>query len=114
MPIDRNGSADRTCFALGGKTWLRLYAEPSVLEIKDAVRAIHFVFAMLVFGALNAPISALANPELEACRSTGLIALRERDPSIKDVTLDFDGMTVAKANTKVEDTPIKTIVIGDA
>jgi hypothetical protein len=78
------------------------------------VRAIHFVFAMLVFGALNAPISALANPELEACRSTGLIALPERDPSIKDVTLDFDGMTVAKASTKVEDTPIKTIVIGDA
>ena len=49
-----------------------------------------------------------------SCRSTGLIALRERDPSIKDVTLDFDGMTVAKANTKVEDTPIKTIVIGEA
>lgn len=78
------------------------------------VRTIHFVFAMSVFGALNVPILALANPELEACRSTGLIALRERDPSIKDLTLDFDGMTVAKANTKVEDTPIKTIVIGDA
>ena len=48
------------------------------------------------------------------CRSTGLIALRERNPGIKDVTFDVDGMTVAKANTKVEDTPIKTIVIGDA
>ena len=54
------------------------------------------------------------NPELEACRTTGLMALRERNPAIKDVTLDVDGMTVAKANTKVEDTPIKTIVIGDA
>ena len=83
------------------------------LEIKNARSNIHFVVAMLVFGALNAPVSAqVANPELEACRSTGLIALRERDPSIKDVTLDVDGMTVAKANTKVEDTPIKTIVIG--
>ena len=81
---------------------------------KMRVRTIYFVFATSVFGALNAPISALANPELEACRSTGLIALRERDSSIKDVILDFDGMTVAKANTKVEDTPIKTIVIGDA
>jgi len=74
------------------------------------VRTVYFVYAISVFGALNAPSSAFANPELEACRSTGLIALRERDPSIKDVTLDFDGMTVAKANTKVEDTPIKTIV----
>jgi hypothetical protein len=79
------------------------------------VQTARFAFAMLVFGALNAPVSAeVANPELEACRSTGLIALRERDPSIKDVTFDIDGMTVAKANTKVEDTPIKTIVIGDA
>jgi hypothetical protein len=56
----------------------------------------------------------VANPELEACRSTGLIALREKNPSITDVSFDVDSMTVAKANTKVEDTAIKTIVIGDA
>jgi hypothetical protein len=113
--IDRNGSADRTMRVGGAKHGCS--ALPRSLPFwrsKMRVRTIHFVFAMSVFGALIAPISALANPELEACRSTGLIALRERDPSIKDVTLDFDGMTVAKANTKVEDTPIKTIVIGDA
>ena len=78
-------------------------------------QTIHYAIAMLVFGVLGAPVSAqVANPELEACRSTGLIALRERDPSIRDVSFDVDGMTVAKATTKVEDTPIKTIVIGDA
>ena len=72
------------------------------------------VVVMLIFGALNAPVTAqIANPELETCRSTGLMALRERDPSIKDITFDVDGMTVAKASTKVEDTPIKTVVIGD-
>jgi hypothetical protein len=61
------------------------------------------------------PVLAQApNPELEACRTTGLLALRERNPAIKDVSLDVDGMTVAKANTKVEDTPIKTIIVGDA
>jgi hypothetical protein len=53
-------------------------------------------------------------PELEACRSTGLLALQEKNPSIKDIWLDVDGMSVAKANTKIEDTPIRTIVIGDA
>ena len=53
-------------------------------------------------------------PELEACRTTGLLALREKNPAIKDVSLDADSMTIAKANTKVEDTVIKTIVIGDA
>jgi hypothetical protein len=56
----------------------------------------------------------MANPELETCRSTGLIALRERNPAIRDVSLDMDSMTVAKANTKVEDTSIRTIIIGDA
>ena len=69
---------------------------------------------ILLIGVSCRPAAAqVANPELELCRSTGLIALRERDPSVKDVLLDIDVMTVAKANTKVEDTPIKTIVIGD-
>jgi hypothetical protein len=73
------------------------------------------VVATLLFGIPVGNLSAqVATPELEACRSTGLIALRERNPGIKDVSFDVDSMTVAKANTKVEDTPIKTIVIGDA
>jgi hypothetical protein len=72
-------------------------------------------FVILVSGISIRDSSAqVANPELDACRSTGLIALREKNPGIKDVTFDVGGMTVAKANTKVEDTPIKTIVFGDA
>jgi hypothetical protein len=76
-----------------------------------------FGFALSVFlmvSSIGRVSAQVATPELDACRSTGLIALRERNPSIKDVSFDVDGMTVAKANTKVEDTPIKTIVIGDA
>ena len=71
---------------------------------------------VLVTSAAVAASSALAQSttEAEACRTTGLLALKERNPSIKDVTLDLDGLTIAKANTKVEDTPIRTIVIGDA
>lgn len=74
-------------------------------------------FALAIFLILTSGDCVFAQsptPELDACRSTGLLALRERNPSIKDVAFDVDGMTVAKANTKVEDTPIKTIVIGDA
>lgn len=79
------------------------------------IQALRFALVTVVISVLVGSSSAqVANPELEACRSTGLIALRERNPSIKDVSFDVDGMTVAKANTKVEDTPIKTIVIGDA
>jgi hypothetical protein len=73
------------------------------------------IFAILLISCSVIPASAeVATPELEACRQTGLMALRERNTAIKDITLDVDGMTVAKANTKVEDTPIRTIVIGDA
>lgn len=76
---------------------------------------ISFALAAAVLSvSCSAPYAQMANPELEACRSTGLIALRERNPSIQDVSFDVDGMTVAKANTKVEDTLIKTIVIGEA
>ena len=53
-------------------------------------------------------------PELEACRTTGLIALKERSPTIKDLLIDPDAVTIAKADTKVEDTPIKGVVMGDA
>jgi hypothetical protein len=78
-------------------------------------QTLRFAFAMFLIGAAILPSSAqVANPELDACRSTGLLALRERNPSIKDVSFDVDGMTVAKANTKVENTLVKTIVIGDA
>lgn len=71
--------------------------------------------AIIVACACVGPaLAQTPNPELETCRTTGLMALRERNPAIKDITLDVDGMTVAKANTKVEDTPIKTIIIGDA
>jgi hypothetical protein len=79
------------------------------------VQILGFALAtFLMVGSVGHVSAQVASPELDACRSTGLIALRERNPSIKDVSFDVDGMTVAKANTKVEDTVIKTIVIGDA
>jgi hypothetical protein len=85
------------------------------LEPKMNVQRLRTALAMIVVCACLEPaLAQTPSPELEACRTTGLMALRERNPAIKDVTLDVDGMTVAKANTKVEDTPIKTIVIGDA
>jgi hypothetical protein len=86
-----------------------------IWSLKMAVQKLLVVFTMLASCASVGPASAQTpNPELEACRSTGLMALRERNPAIKDISFDVDGMTVAKANTKVEDTPIKTIIIGDA
>jgi hypothetical protein len=51
---------------------------------------------------------------IDACKATGLVALQERSPSVKDLILDVDGLTVAKANADVEGTPIRTIIMGEA
>jgi len=78
-----------------------------------ALRCIAFS-SIIVACALPSVVAQNLPPELEACRTTGLIALKERSPAITDISFDVDGMTIAKANTKVEDTIIRTIVIGDA
>ena len=69
---------------------------------------------LVACASVQSAAAQVPDPELELCRSTGLVALRERNPAIKDMTLDVEGMTVAKANTKIEDPPIKTVLIGDA
>ena len=51
--------------------------------------------------------------EVEACRLTGLAAIKERSPSLDQITLDMESLAVSKANTNVGDTPIR-MVVGDA
>lgn len=55
-----------------------------------------------------------ASNELTACKATALIALSARDPSIKDIYFDEDGLTIAAADTMVEDTPVKRIIMGES
>ena len=52
--------------------------------------------------------------EVEACRLTGLSAIKERSPSLDQITLDMESLAISKANTKVGDTPIRMVVMGDA
>ena len=40
------------------------------------------------------------NPELEACKATGLLALKERSPTITDVLIDPDAVTIATATRR--------------
>ena len=53
-------------------------------------------------------------PEIDACRASGLIALKERSPTIKDVELDLDSVRVIKMNSKIGDVDIKAMVLGEA
>ena len=53
-------------------------------------------------------------PEIQACRASGLIALKERSAAVKDVSLDLDSVRLIKVNSKIENIVIKAIVLGDA
>ena len=54
------------------------------------------------------------DPAIEACRSSGLIALKERSTSVKDLIFDMETLLVSKANTNVEDVPVRTVMMGEA
>jgi hypothetical protein len=65
-------------------------------------------FAMSVSAFAQVPV------EVETCRLSGLAALKERSPSIEHLTFDMESLAISKAATKVEDTPIKMVVMGEA
>ena len=54
------------------------------------------------------------SPEADACKASGLIALKQKYPQVKDVLIDLDSAKIIKTDTTIEDVPIRTIVIGDA
>ncbi len=70
--------------------------------------------AVLASTILVFPAQAQVPVEVDACRLAGLVALKERSPAIKDLTFDIDGLAISKAETKVEDTPVKMVIMGDA
>ena len=67
-----------------------------------------FTSAIAVASLLLIPPSHAQSPNdpaIEACRTTGLIALKERSPSLKDLIFDMESLAVSKANTAIEDVP---------
>ena len=57
---------------------------------------------------------SLNDPAVDACQASGLIALKERSPSVKDLILDRETLLISKADTHVEDVPIRTVMMGEA
>jgi hypothetical protein len=74
-------------------------------------------FALTMLAAsflLAAPSVAQVPVEVEACRLSGLAALKERSPSLEHLTFDMESLAISKAATRVEDTPIRMVVMGEA
>ncbi|MET0527952.1 MAG: hypothetical protein ABW003_06335 [Microvirga sp.] len=66
--------------------------------------------------ALLASSSALAQvpAEVEACRLSGLATIQKRSPSLDQIIFDMDSIAISKADTRVGDTPIKMVIMGEA
>jgi hypothetical protein len=74
-----------------------------------------FSLTMLAASVLLAgPSVAQVPAEVEACRLSGLTALKERSPSLEHLTFDMESLAISKAATRVEDTPIRMVVMGEA
>jgi hypothetical protein len=72
--------------------------------------ALTFIVSLIAGPALAETLS----PEADACKASGLLALKQKFPQVKDVLIDLDSAKVIKADTAIETVPIKTVVIGDA
>ena len=49
-----------------------------------------------------------------ACKTRALSVLKQKSPSIEDIFIDMDGITVAKADLAVEDTRVESVIMGEA
>jgi hypothetical protein len=54
------------------------------------------------------------DPAVTACKSTGLIAIKQTSPDVTDLVFDMESLAINKADTKVEDVSVKTVILGEA
>jgi hypothetical protein len=73
-----------------------------------------FVTAALASLMISTAVAETLSPEADACKASGLLALKQKYPQVKDVLIDLDSAKIIKADTTIENVPIKTVVIGDA
>ena len=77
------------------------------------MRLILIATATVVLAASSAQAQGVT-PEVEACQASGLIALKEKTPAIKNVIIDAATLSQSKADTMVGTTLVKTVIMGEA
>jgi hypothetical protein len=83
-----------------------------LLGLRSDRRAI--LIAALASTLSTASLAETLSPEADACKASGLIALKQKSPQVKDIEIDLDSAKIINADTKIEEVPIKTVVIGEA
>jgi hypothetical protein len=78
------------------------------------MRRHRFTLTVLASLIASAAFAETLSPEADACKASGLLALKQKYPQVKDVLIDLDSAKIIKADTTIEDVPIRTVVVGDA
>jgi hypothetical protein len=61
----------------------------------------------------TAAFAETLSPEADACKASGLIALKQRSPQVKDIEIDLDSAKIINADTN-RGRSDQTVVIGEA
>jgi hypothetical protein len=83
-------------------------------EGDDEMARNRFELTLLASLIASTAFAETLSPEADACKASGLLALKQKYPQVKDVLIDLDSAKIIKADTTIEDVPIRTVVIGDA
>jgi hypothetical protein len=75
---------------------------------------LRFGLGLLASLAAGAAGAETLSPEADACKASGLIALQQKYPQVKDVLIDLDSAKIIKTEAAIEDVPIRTVVVGEA
>lgn len=54
------------------------------------------------------------NALVAACKARALSVLKQKSPSVEDIFIDMDGITVARADLTVEATKVEAVIMGEA
>lgn len=72
------------------------------------------VAAAIVFTSTFHVAQAQVPAEVEICRIAGLAALKKKNPEIDQLIFDTETLAISNADTKVEDTPVKMVIMGES
>jgi hypothetical protein len=75
---------------------------------------LRFGLGLIAALAAGAAVAETLSPEADACKASGLIALQQKYPQVKDVLIDLASAKIIKTDAAIEDVPIRTVVIGEA
>lgn len=65
----------------------------------------------------EAAVSPEVDPDMQrvaACKAHAVSRLKERSPSIDDIYIDIDGLTIARSEAKLGDTEVRGVIMGEA